>query len=162
MRFLTTLEPPVMWADVGTNRSKMPSCFLPSISDPSKLQRYHRTRGLPLWLPSTRVVRRIQGTTSLSAWLQCQEMSWSRSSWGISQGKCRTTGGSGPASMGSWKAGPAWPTWFPSVTEWPTWGMTHLVDGGKDCWHSLSRLQQGLRHCLPQYLPGEAGSPWLK
>ena len=39
---------------------------------------------------------------------------------------CRTTRWSGPASMGLWKAGPAWLTWSPSMTRWPC-----LVDEGK-------------------------------
>lgn len=30
----------------------------------------------------------------------------------------RTTSGSGPASISSWKAGSAWATWSPSMTRW--------------------------------------------
>ena len=32
---------------------------------------------------------------------------------------------------------------------------------GKSWWHTLPRLQQGLWHSLPHYLPAEAGSPWF-
>jgi len=35
--------------------------------------------------------------------------------------KCGTTRISGPASMGSWQTGPAWPSWSPSLIKWCTW-----------------------------------------
>ena len=58
--------------------------------------------------PSTRrPIRRILGTTDLSAWPWCRLRLWSDSSRVRSPGMWRTTRGSGPDSMGSWKAGPA-------------------------------------------------------
>lgn len=65
--------------------------------------------------------------------------SWS--SWGRSHGKSRTPGGSGPASIGSWKAGHGWRTWSPLI-EWPTWRMR------KGCWCSLPRIQQSLQQVM--------------
>jgi len=46
--------------------------------------------------------------------------------WGALLGGTAAPGhnqGSGPASTGSWKAGPAWPAWSASVTRWPTQWM---------------------------------------
>jgi len=54
------------------------------------------------------------------SWPQCWGRLWSGSSWVRSPAMWRTTRGSGPASMGSWKAGPAWPTLSPSMTRWST------------------------------------------
>ena len=98
--------------------------------------------------------RRIWGTMGLLAWPRCRGRLWSRLSWGRSCGMCRTAGGSGLASMGSRRAGPAWPTWSPSMSYWPVWWMRERL-------LMLSRLQQSLWHCFPQYSPAEVGSPWL-
>ena len=73
----------------------------------------------PSPLLSQDVPRRIPGTTGLSAWHRCQARLGSSSSWVCSPGVWRTTRGSGPSSIGSWKASPAWPTWSPSMTRWP-------------------------------------------
>jgi len=89
----------------------LPSHFPSSVSIPGQLEGFQRIRGLPAWRPFTRrVIRRIRGATRLAPWHGYQEKLWSRSFWGRSHGMCGTTGGSGLASMSSWKAGPAWQT----------------------------------------------------
>jgi len=40
---------------------------------------------------------------------------------------CRTSSGSGPPSMGSWNAGPDWPSWSPSTTRRPTQWMSERL-----------------------------------
>ena len=101
----------------GSWQRWLPGCFLLSVNIPGQLERCQRIGSLPVWLSSTRrFVRKIQESTGLSVWPWCQ----GRSFCVRSHGMCGTTRGSGPSSIGSWKAGPAWPTWSPS----------HLVDEG--------------------------------
>ena len=88
----------------------LPSCFPPSIRSPHLLETSQRTGDLPLWFPSARrVIRKIQGTTGLSAWHQCQGRIRNRWSWVRLHGICGTAVGSGPGSVASWKVGPSWP-----------------------------------------------------
>lgn len=117
------------WGQMGSTRGCwgnwqkwFPSHFPPSVSVPGQPGRSQRIGVLPMWLPSTRkVVRRIWGTSGLSGWPQCQGRLWNRSSWVRSYSMCGITGGLGPASKGSWKAGAAWPICSPSTVEWFAW-----------------------------------------
>jgi len=91
---------------------------------------------------------------SMSAWPQCQGRFWNRSSRVTSHSMCRTSRGSGSASMGHDKQ---------ILLDQPhliLWSSDHPGGRGKGCWCGLPRLQPSLWHCLPQYFSGEAGSPW--
>lgn len=105
------------------------SCFPASVRVRGQSEGSQRFGGLPMWIPSFRqVVRRIQGTTCLSASPWCQERLSSRSFCLRLHNMCRTTRGSGPACMESQKSGPAWPTWSPSITEGPVrWMRERLL-----------------------------------
>ena len=74
-----------------------------------------------------------------------QERLWSRLSRGRSHSMCRATGESGCATMASWKANPARPTWSPMMA-WPTWWMR------KRLWAVYLDFSSAFdRQCLQQY-----------
>ena len=75
------------------------------------------------------------------------------SSWLWSHSMCGTTRELGPASMVSWTADPAWPTWSPSLTRWSTY------EWGKGCKVYLDFSEAV--NCLQQHSLGKSDSPWL-
>lgn len=145
-------DPSKGWMElVGMIAKPLSIIYQPYPGQPGKSQ---ANGDLVIWCVSLRSVRRsIKRTASLSAWPWCHGSWWSRSCWVQSCSIHRTTGWSGLAGMSSWKAGPAWQTWSPTMTRQPSgWWK------GFGC--SLHGFSKAI-DSLPQYSSRETGIPWL-
>lgn len=77
---------------------------------------YQRTGGEWMWCTTT---RRAERRTWRATGLSVCPWSWSRSLWCAIRLRPQGNQGSGPARTGLGKTGLAWPTWSPSLLQWP-------------------------------------------